>query len=278
MNRVVVTAGCLVLLSSTTAAAERIEQSKTWTETFPVTASQPTLEIENIWGGVSVRPGPAGEIVVTIRERRSAPDQELFDRSFEMLNLGTESSDAGVAYYVGNRDHTWYHRDPCHGCKVEYQFDVTVPVKTQLEVSTVNDGRIDVAGVTGSLSATNVNGPIVIAGMHNCAELNNVNGAVNLGFETSPGENCHIKTINGDITLELPESSGLDLAMDLFNGHMLTQLPVDTLAIPATVEHTETDGRHQYRIAQPAGVRIGAGGPTFTISSMNGDIRIQKSH
>jgi hypothetical protein len=73
----------------------------------------------------------------------------------------------------------------------------------------------------------------------------------------------------------LVNNAGFDVAMDLFNGRLLTQLPVNPLAVPARVEHIETGGRHQYRIEQHAGVRIGAGGPTFTISSMNGDIRIQ---
>lgn len=152
----------------------------------------------------------------------------------------------------------------------------TFPVDTQLDVSTVNDGRIDIAGVSGSVSAGNVNGPIAIAGLHNCDELNSVNGEVSLGFATAPGQNCDIETINGDITLSMPETSGLDVTMDLFNGRMLTQLPVDPLAIPPRVEHIVSGDRHQYRIEQHAGVRIGAGGPTFTISSMNGDIRIQK--
>ena len=96
-----------------------------------------------------------------------------------------------------------------------------------------------------------------------------------LGFADAPGENCSIETINGDITLSMPGDAGFDVTMDLFNGRMLTQLPVSPLAMPARVEHIETGGRHQYRIEQHAGVRIGAGGPTFTISSMNGDIRIQ---
>lgn len=276
MKRIIMTAGCLLFVTNMAQAAERVEQSNTWTETYTVTASQPTLEIDNIWGDVRVRPGKAGEIVVTIRERRSAPDQARFDRSYETLNLGTDAGEDGVAFYVGNRNRNWHGRNRCRGCRVEYRFDVVVPVDTQLDVSTVNDGRIDVAGIKGRVSAANVNGPIDVAGMHNCAEVDSVNGGISLGFETPPGENCVIETVNGDITLALPGDSGFDVAMDLYNGRMLTQLPVDALAIPATVEHIETGGRHQYRIEQPAGVRIGAGGPRFTISSMNGDIRIQK--
>ena len=278
MNRMILTAGWLLILANTAIAGERVEQSKTWTETFPVTAGNPTLNIENIWGDVRVRPGRDGEIVVTIKELRSAPDQKRFDRSLETLKLNTESDDSGVAFYVGNPDRNWHGRNPCRDCRVDYQFDVVVPANTQLDVSTVNDGRIDVADVAGSVSAANVNGPISVSGMHICEELNSVNGEVDLGFATPPGDNCSIETINGDITLALPENSGFDVAMDLFNGRMLTQLPVDSLALPAKVEHVEKGGHHQYRIEQHAGVRIGAGGPTFTITSMNGDIRIQKTN
>ncbi len=275
--KTVITAACLLTVAtSTSVAAGRVEESKTWTETFPVNARQASLEIDNIWGDVNVRPGKSGEIVVTIKETRSAPDQKRFERSLETLRLNTEADENGVTLYVGNRESRWHGRDNCRDCRVDYQFDVVVPADTRLDVSTVNDGHIDVAGISGRVSAANVNGPIAVAGMHNCTELNSVNGEVDLGFTRTPGENCNIETINGDITLKLPDNSGIDVAMDLFNGRMLTQLPVDALALPARVEHTESDGRHQYRIEQHAGVRIGGGGPTFTISSMNGDIRIQK--
>ncbi|MBT8069396.1 MAG: hypothetical protein KJO80_03080 [Gammaproteobacteria bacterium] len=275
MKSLIKIAGLSMVLVSSALAAGSIEDSKTWTDTFPVTTEKPTLIIENIWGDVRVRPGKAGEIVVSVQERRRAPDQERFNRSLKALNLDIEADEAGIALYVGNRDRQWPGRDNCRGCRVDYQFDVTVPIDTQLDVSTVNDGRIDIAGVTGSVSAANVNGPITITEMRNCDELNSVNGEVSLGFASVPGENCNIETINGDITLNMPGDAGFDVAMDLFNGRLLTQLPVYPLAVPARVEHIETGGRHQYRIEQHAGVRIGAGGPTFTISSMNGDIRIQ---
>jgi hypothetical protein len=236
------------------------------------------LEIDNIWGDVNVRPGQSGEIVVTISEKRSAPDQKRYERSLETLQLNTDADDTGVVLYVGNDDRDWHGRDNCRGCRVDYQFDVVVPVDTQLNVSTVNDGRIDIAGVSGSVSAGNVNGPIAVSKMRNCSELNSVNGEVSLDFAAPPGENCNIETINGDITLTMPDDSDFDVSMDLFNGRMLTQLPVDGLAMPAKVEHIESNGHHTYRIEQQAGVRIGAGGPTFTISSMNGDIRIQKTN
>jgi hypothetical protein len=278
MKRIIVTAGLLISLTGSAQAAEYIKENTSWTDSFPVTASQPLLEIENIWGDIRIRPGKAGEIRVTVQEFRSAPDQDRFDKSKETLKLTTETDESGVHLFVGNRNHYWHGRDICRGCKVVYRFDVAVPPDTLLDVSTVNDGRIDVSGVSGKISAANVNGDIEVAGMRDCSEMNSVNGEVSLGFATPPVQNCEIETVNGDITLALPDHSGFDLAVDLFNGRLLTQLPVDALAIPASVEHVESNGRHQYRIEQKAGVRIGAGGPTFTVSSMNGDVRIQKTH
>ena len=276
MKKLIVTAAVAASLAGAVHAAGRVEDTRTWTDSFPVTARQPTLKVENIWGDVTVRPGKTGEIAVSVRETRSAPDQKRFDRSQQILRLNTEVDENGVAFYVGNRSRYWHDSDNCRGCRLDVRFEVTVPPNTKLDVSTVNDGRVDIDGISGHVSAANVNGPIAVKDLRNCDVLNSVNGDVSLGFTTAPAADCRIETINGDITLALPDDSGLDVAMDLFNGRMLTQLPVDALALPATVEHIETGGHHKYRIEQHAGVRIGAGGPRFTISSMNGDIRIQK--
>jgi hypothetical protein len=47
--------------------------------------------------------------------------------------------------------------------------------------------------------------------------------------------------------------------------------------VPAEVQYEEKNGAHRYRIQQSAGLRLEGGGPTFTISSMNGDVRIRKN-
>ena len=63
MNTIIKSSGLLLLMVSTGFADGRVEESKTWTETYPVN-SKPTLEIDNIWGDVRVRPGKPGEIVI----------------------------------------------------------------------------------------------------------------------------------------------------------------------------------------------------------------------
>ena len=269
---------CLSLLAPmSTADAAPVSETRTSTESYPVATSAPHLTIKNIWGNVRVRPGPAGTISVVIDEKRSAPSQELFELSLDVLKLNVETDVDGVSIYVGENNKNWQRRDSCLGCRVDYQFEVTVPPGTQLDVGTVNDGRIDVAGISGMVRASNVNGPISVSEIVDCSDLESVNGAVDVSFSVAPGQNCNIETINGDIAISLPDGSGIDVALDLFNGRMTTEFEVDSYALPAQVEQSTDNGHYRYRILQSAGLRLDGGGPTFSISSLNGDIQIRKN-
>ena len=277
MNKSIAGTGFIALLLSTAVAADPVTKSRVWTEDFPVSAATPRLTISNIWGTVRVRPGPDGQISVTVDETRTAPDQERFDRSLDLLKLDIVADSDGVSIIVGEPTRRWLSRDPCRGCRVDYQFQVSVPTGTNLDVGTVLDGKIDVSGVAGLISASNVNGPISAHELHDCEMLESVNGELDLSFRNAPGQDCNIETINGDITLALPNGSGLDVALDQFNGRMVSEFAVDPFALPAIVEHTRHDGQNRYRIQQAAGLRIAGGGPMFSISSLNGDVRIHKT-
>ena len=228
-------------------------------------------------GNVRVRTGEPGSISVSIDEHREAPDEDRFEKSLYTLNLDVEADARGVSIVVGGPERRWQQMDRCRGCRVDYQFDVLVPPGTEVDVGTVMDGRIDVAGINGAVSASNVNGPVSVLDARECRIVESVNGPVDLRFSGSPSEACSIDSINGDITLELPAGAGLDVMLDMFNGRLVSELSADTLAVPARIEQTQHDGRSRYRIEQAAGVRLGPGGPTFSISSLNGDVRIQKT-
>ncbi len=257
--------------------ATSVSKSNSWSKTYAVTTDTPTLEISNVWGGVKVRPGKSGEIVVSVSEDRSAPNQRLFDRSLEIIKLNVESSKAGLSMKVGNPDDRWQGMNSCDECRVEYQFEVQVPVNTLIDVSTVLDGLVDVKGIRGVVSASNVNGSVRVDDIHNCDSIESVNGKIDVGFKRAPSSDCSVETINGDITLNLPANTNLDVAVDLFNGDIRSDFSIEPFSMPATIEHKTKDGSNRYRIKQLSGVRIGANGPVYSIASMNGDVRIQKN-
>jgi hypothetical protein len=269
--------GFLALLACGTVTAAVTDQ-KTWSETYPVSAAVPKLLIDNIWGNVRVRTGTAREIAVTVNEKRSAPTQELFELSKETIFLDVQVDDSGVSMVVGKPERMTGRRDRCRGCRVDYQFEVTVPPGTQVDVSTVTDGGIDVAGTAGQVNASNVNGPVAAKDLQDCAQIESVNGAVEVSFARAPSHDCSIKTINGDITLTVPGGAGLDAALSMMQGKVVSEFDLEPLALPAKIEQTTQDGRFVYRVEQSSGIRLGKGGPTFSIESLNGDLRIRKGN
>ena len=269
------TLAVLAVLAVADSAAAAVTDQKTWSQSFPVTAAAPRLLIDNIWGNVRVRIGSAREIAVTVDEKRSAPTQELFELSKQTIFLDVQANAESVAMVVGQPEGPRTNR--CRGCRVDYQFEVTVPPGTQIDVSTVTDGGIDVAGSGGPVSASNVNGPVEVKDLQDCSQIESINGAVEVSFARAPSRDCSIKTINGDITLTVPGGTGFDAALSLMQGDVMSEFDLEPLALPAKVEQRKEDGRFVYHIEQAAGIRLGNGGPTFSIESLNGDLRIRKS-
>ena len=268
----------LLLFAAGAAAGEPVTERRSWTETYAVGASAPRLHVSNIWGSVQVRQGPPGEIRLSVDEVRSAPNAELFARSLKTLPLEIDASADGLTIQVANRDNSWNDFEQCRNCRVDYQFAIETPPGSIVDVGTVMDGKVEVAGVTGTVSARNVNGPIAIRDIENCDDVKSVNGSIRMAFSRAPQSNCTIETINGDITLDVPAGSGIDMVLDLFNGKVLSELPVTSFAPQATIEQVVDDGRTRYRIQQQAGLRIGAGGPVYTIASINGDVRVKQGN
>ncbi len=266
----------LALLAGIANAATPVVEQRTWQERYAVQTDSPQLTISNIWGNVRVRPGTGGQIVVSTTQLRSAPDQASFEQSLKVLELRIESDSNGVSIRVGDADTHRNTHERCDGCRLDVQFDIVAPPGTLVDASTVMDGRIDIREIAGRVTASNVNGPIKVHDIQNCGAVESVNGGVELGFSRPPTANCTIATINGDITLDIPANTGMDVALDLFNGEVLSELQVAGIDLPASVEHSTEGDRNRYRIRKLTGLRIGAGGPTYSISSTNGDVRIQK--
>ena len=269
-------AAAFALIVTPALGAEPVSRERSWTESFAVSATSPDIRVNNVWGNVTVVAGPPGQVVLSAHELRSAPTQALFELSLELIPLDIQADDHGVSLTVGdNTPQNWRRFDRCRNCRVDYHFELTVPAASSVDVATVTDGRVKVSGVIGQVTASNVNGPVEVNGAKECGVLESVNGRMSVTFATAPTHDCALETINGDIEVELPDSAGLDVALNLFNGRVHSEVDVEPLALPAQIEQSEENGRYRYRIAQPAGLRLRGGGPLFSFSSMNGDIRIR---
>jgi hypothetical protein len=268
--------GASLLLVGSAHAADVTEENA-WQRAYPVGTATPKLFVRNVFGNVTVRAGNTREIMVAVSERRSAPTHAALEESKTQLQLRTEATSEGVSFVVENPDRHSTRTELCRQCRVEYEIEITVPANAQIDVGTVTDGRVEVNGVHGAVSARNVNGPVAVAGVAQCSNIESVNGALNVSFVRAPGEDCALKTINGDITLGLPANAGLDAMLSVTHGELQSDFDIEPLTATPKVEREQRDSGYLYRIDQKAGVRLGAGGPTFTFASLNGDVRFVKN-
>ncbi|MEM6818593.1 MAG: DUF4097 family beta strand repeat-containing protein [Pseudomonadota bacterium] len=268
--------GPILLLMANGASGAPVVETTEWTESYEV-VSQAELFIDNIWGDVEVIRGSSDQIELSLRSIRRADDEENFEYSLEHIPLRIGKFGNTVAVKVGRDQDNWWNVRRCKGCALRLDLVVSVPVDATINVSTVNDGDVTVRGIRGDVTATNVNGSIFTSGLTSCQTIETVNGDIEADFQTSPANDCRLETLNGDIALKLSDGADADVEVDLVNGKIRSTVELTPQSVPARVEHTSESGKHRYTIEQSAGFRIGSGGKTLILKSLNGDVLVERS-
>ena len=268
---------CTPLLIVQNAAAASVVEENSWSKTYTTNSTAPSLSIDNIWGDIRIKATTANTITVTVNERLVAADDKEMTKLKTFFALNEQATSDRVSFKVGGDD-LWHSKKKihCRHCKAEFNFEVSVPANTQVDVHTVNDGIIEIDAVAGQITAGNINGPIAITAMQRCQSIKSINDMITLSFAKSPSTDCEVKSINGDITVALPVTSDLNTAFDLMNGEIRSAFELTTLPSPVVVDEQSNGGRKIYRIEQTPLMKIGKGGPTLSFNTLNGDVSLQK--
>jgi hypothetical protein len=162
------------------------------------------------------------------------------------------------------------------GYEVRYDFEIRVPRDVTLRLRAVNDGEIRVQGTTGPFDIRHVNGGIELADIAGAGGARTVNGDVRVTYRANPRGEVRFKTLNGDVVARFAPALSADIWVKTFNGDVLTDYDYSRLPAVAPVAE-QRGGMRVWRTSQKAGVRVGAGGPSFELETFNGDIRILRS-
>jgi len=250
---------------------------------LPPTSDGRRVEIDNVFGPVTVRGGAGDRVEVTIHRRISADDAAELERARAEVRLEVVEA-AGRLELVQDGP----FRDDCdeggrrrgrhreRDYEVEWSWEVTVPSDVALEVSTVLGDLVLVDGVGGELDVANVNGAVRVVGARAATEAATVNGDVEVEFAVRPTAPMSFSTVNGEIEVALPAGSGAELAVETLNGEIYTDFPAAATARPATVERERSGRGTRFRIGGETVVRLGAGGPRLAANTVNGDVLIRE--
>jgi hypothetical protein len=259
MKRIVpaVLAIVLAVASAATAAA----QDFSWRGQV---ARGQDLEIRGINGRITARPASSDQVrVVATKEegRRGDADDvtvEVVEHDGGLLICAVYPARdddrpnrcaTGNAYRMNTRDND-----------TRVHFEVEVPAGVTLVARNVN-GNIDTRGIEGDVRANTVNGSIDIS-TSGAASAQTVNGSINAAFVgRSVTDDLDFGTVNGRITIEIDGDIDVDVNASTVNGGMETDFPLTIQGRwgPKRIEGT-----------------IGRGGPTLSLSTVNGGIEIRR--
>lgn len=232
----------------------------TWKEKV---AAGGAVEIRNVNGAIAAEAasGPEVEVAVTKKARKGNPDD---------LKIQVVRHAQGVticAVYPAPEG------EPANECKpgggrmriregyeVTAAFTVKLPAGLRFEGRTVNGG-ITASSLGGDADLTTVNGSIESSSSGQ-VRAKTVNGSViaRMGRTDWKGD-LHLETVNGSVTVELPGSASTEVEGSTVNGSIESDFGL------------EVKGRWG---PKKVSGRIGSGGRTLNVKSVNGSIELRR--
>jgi hypothetical protein len=253
-------------------------------KSFPLIGEHRSIEIDNIFGSIEVVGGSGNQVELVVDENTRAESKDALALAHKEVNLDITQPDGGLRLYVdgpfrcncedGCRGQRRRHDD---GYIVKMDFVLHVPSNVDVDLRTVNEGRVVVRNVDGHFLARNVNGDIELDGMAGSGLAHTVNGPVKVTFRRNPQENSSFQSVNGNIDLFFARGLSADFRFKTFNGGIYSDFPVTTMPLHAPTKE-EHGGKVVFRADRFTAARISNGGPEIKIENLNGDIRILENH
>lgn len=246
-------------------------------------ASAVEVAVDNVWGGITVEGTRGTDIEMVARRTIMAESKDRLERARNEVKMDIPEKTNALSVYVDGpfrcNDHDGHHgirsrKDP--GYIVKYDFELKVPFRAKLILSTVLDGNVSIRGVEGDFDVANVNGEVRLADASGSGKASTVNGGVRVSFRRPPVRAYAFETVNGEVVLNFPEGLSADFRIKSMNGNAYSDFPVS--ALPAAAAETrKEDGRYVFKSDRSFGVRVGKGGPEIKLETLNGDILIKKN-
>lgn len=272
-----------VVLSCTNAPAQEPKFTETIKKEFMVSPNS-VLAVYNIDGFIKVEGYDGNKVLIEIDKTISGKTNEIVEKGKQEFKLEFEQkADSVIAYIVEPMDsrpnrNKWNndHR------KIQYRynlnFTIKVPKSMNLAVSTINNGNITIADVSGFMKVNNINGKITVKNAQKANDIRTINGDVNINYTVLPPDSAKYYTLNGNLTVIFPNNLSADCSFKSFNGDFYTDFE-DVEKLPAHVTKTinETDKGTTHKLSKGNRIRIGSGGKNLNFETFNGNIYIKKS-
>ena len=232
-------------------------QDGRWSWSGRVTAGQ-TLEIRGISGTISADPAAGEQVEVTALKH--GRDDDPADVRIEVVEHGGGVTICAVYPGRNNRCRAGGGEMHTRDNDVEVDFTVRVPRGVRFEGANVN-GDVEATNLGGPVELSTVNGGVRLETSGGEAEAHTVNGGITAVVHALGTEALRFQTVNGAIAVSLPAALSVDLEAKTVNGTIQSDFPIQ---VQGRINPRELMGR------------IGQGGRTLELETVNGSIRLRR--
>ena len=161
----------------------------------------------------------------------------------------------------------------------DYKFDFTikVPTDTDLNLSTINNGDIQVSNSNGELNIKNVNGGIFMKQVSGSTKARTINGDLVIDYSSNPTSGSTYYTLNGDIKANFKKDLNAMMTFKSFNGELFTNIN-EIEYVPLKVEKFEKENEKgiSYKVGGKTEVKIRNGGLYLDFETFNGNVIVKE--
>lgn len=184
--------------------------TREFTRAFTVEAGRPSLEIDVSAAQIDLRPGPEGQVTVTIMQSIPSAEGSDADSIFDEWAFDFSQQGGRISLRAGSRKSMVWDWDPVR--RMQCAIVVTAPVASDLRLLGRNlrinldelDGKLSVDMDGGSLFAQRVSGDVSVRADSGQVTLSSAGGKVDLKMETG---HMLIGTASGPVKVD--SSGGL---------------------------------------------------------------------
>ena len=223
------------------------------------------IEIKGISGDIVAEPATGDDVQVVALKKSRRSDVNSVE-----IKVVEHAGGVTICAVYPNDDGT--NRNTCEpggsGANVNVRnndvrvdFTVRVPRQVGFIARTIN-GEIGAASLASNVVSQTVNGSIKIS-TSGYAEAQTINGEISakLGDANWP-QSLTFTTLNGEIALDLPSDTNTDVKAETLNGTINSDFP---LSLRSMESRRKVSGR------------IGAGGRTLVLKTLNGSINLHRA-
>ncbi len=228
------------------------------------------LKVNLINGGIAVKAHSGTDVIVQARSRHGDDEPEAARgmKRIPISGTGLDVEEENNVMKVSSASHA-------HAVDIE----IEVPVRTSLNLRTINDGDIKVEGVQGEIEVNDINGSVTLTNVSGSAVAHALNGRIQATFaQVDPQKAMSFTSLNGDIDVTFPASLKANVKIKSDHGEVFSDFDIamKAAASPVVEDSRSAKGKYKVHVDRAVYGTINGGGPEIQFGNFNGSIYIRK--